>query len=213
MRARYGAGRRSRESFEGAPRAVGMMDLGRIRGREARRREGGRAAAVLIPVLERSADRHLVLIKRADDLTEHAGQMSFPGGSREPYDPDLFATAKREANEEIGLDVENVDRVGELDEIRTTTEYVVRPFVARVPEQEFTPDGIEVAEIAVLPVAAFLVPDNYERYRRRGPGGAERQVHSFSIQGYEVWGATGQLVVQLLELTTEWRADHAATTE
>lgn len=190
-----------------------MMDLGRIRGRKTRRREGGRAAAVLIPVLERSAEHHLVLIKRADDLTEHAGQMSFPGGSREPYDPDLFATAKREANEEVGLDVERVDRVGELDEIRTTTEYVVRPFVARVPDQPFTPDDIEVAEIAVLPVPALVAPDNYDRYRRRGRGGGERLVHSFSVQGYEIWGATGQLVVQLLELTTDWQADHAATTE
>lgn len=181
------------------------MDLERIDGRDGRRRNDGREAAVLVPVVERPAGYHLVFTKRGDDLTEHAGQMSFPGGSRESVDANPFETATREANEEIGLAATDVRRIGELDDIRTTTDYVVRPYVSRVPDRTFTPDGIEVAEIAILPVNAFLDPTNYECNRRTTPSGAERRVHSFSVDGYRVWGATGQLVVQLLELTTNWR--------
>ena len=59
---------------------------------------------------------------------------------REPSDADLVATAKREGDEEIGLRPEEVDVVGRLDDIRTITNYAVRPFVARVPDREYTPD-------------------------------------------------------------------------
>lgn len=180
------------------------MNLGAIDGRRGRRQSGGREAAVLIPVIDRPNGYHLVFIKRSDDLSEHAGQMSFPGGSREPHDPDFFATATREANEEIGLDQSDIEPVGELDDITTTTEYVVRPFVSRVPDRQFTPDGVEVAEIAILPVDAFCRPENYEYDLRKTPTGKEYRIHSFSVDGYRVWGATGNLVVQLLDLTTDW---------
>lgn len=183
------------------------MKLGRIEGRRGRRLDDGREAAVLVPVVDRPAGYHLVFIKRRDDLDEHAGQMSFPGGSREPFDPDPFATATREAREEIGISADVVHPIGELDDIKTTTEYVVRPYVSRVPDQPFTPDEHEVAEIAVLPVRAFLSPANYEREWVQSPTGEERLIHSFDVGGYNVWGATGRLVVQLLELTTDWQAE------
>lgn len=179
------------------------MDLTTLWGRRGRQLDReGREAAVLVPVVERPTGPSLVFTKRGDDLSDHAGQMSFPGGSREPADVDPFGTAIREANEEIGLRADEVARVGELDDIRTTTGFIVRPFVARIPDRAYTPDGIEVAEIAVLPVAAFLSRKRYERDRR-----GERVIHVFSVEGYRIWGATARLVVQLLELTTDWRAD------
>ncbi|MFC7080913.1 NUDIX hydrolase [Halorussus caseinilyticus] len=163
-------------------------------------------AAVLAPVVERAGDHYLLFTKRADHLGEHAGQMSFPGGGREPSDADLRATALREAEEEIGLRAEEADVIGRLDDIRTTSRYAVTPYVATVPDREYVPDEREVAEIAVLPVAEFLNPDNYESERREHPQYGEAVVHFFHVGGYTVWGATARILVQLLELTTDWRA-------
>jgi 8-oxo-dGTP pyrophosphatase MutT (NUDIX family) len=170
-------------------------------------------AAVLIPVLDRPDGDYVVFTKRADDLDEHPGQMSFPGGGRESEDEDLSATALREANEEIGLLAEETDPVGRLDDIRTITEYSVTPFVARVPDRKYDPDDREVAEVVVLPVAGLTDPENHEHERREHPHYGEIVIHYFHVDDYTVWGATGRILVQLLELTTEWRAPVKSSTD
>jgi 8-oxo-dGTP pyrophosphatase MutT (NUDIX family) len=182
------------------------MDLGRVADHEAAPiADAPREAAVLAPVVSREG-AHLLFTKRADHLGEHPGQMSFPGGGREPSDADLRATALREAREEIGLRGAKADVVGRLDDIHTVSRYVVRPFVARVPDRAYEPDEREVAEIAVLPVAGFLDSANYESERRTHPAVGEVRVHFFHVGGYTVWGATARILVQLLELTAGWRA-------
>ena len=166
--------------------------------------EGMRDAAVLAPVIERDGDDHVLFTKRAEHLTDHPGQMSFPGGGREPDDADLLATALREANEEVGLEHGEADVVGHLTDIRTVTNYRVRPFVGRVPDREYVPRDSEVAEIAVLPVTGLVDPDNYESERRDHPHYGEIRLHFFHVDGYTVWGATANMLVQLLEWTTDW---------
>ena len=163
-----------------------------------------RQAAVLAPVIERPDGPSLLFTKRADHLGEHAGQMSFPGGGREPSDEDLAATALREAHEEIDLEPNEVDIVGRLDDIHTVTHYGVRPFVARVPNRKYVPDEREVAEIAVLPIAGLTDPTNYESERRDHPHYRDIRLHFFRVDGYTVWGATARILVQFLELVTNW---------
>ena len=163
-----------------------------------------RQAAVLAPVIERPDGPSLLFTKRADHLGEHAGQMSFPGGGREPSDEDLAATALREAHEEIDLEPNEVDIVGRLDDIHTVTHYGVRPFVARVPNRKYVPDEREVAEIAVLPIAGLTDPTNYESERRDHPHYGDIRLHFFRVDGYTVWGATARILVQFLELVTNW---------
>lgn len=182
------------------------MDLDRVaRYEPASGGDGTHAAAVLAPVLSRGGEPHLLFTKRADHLGEHPGQMAFPGGSREPSDSSLWATAVREAGEEIGLRPDEPDCVGRLDDILTVTDYSVSPFVAKVPNREYAPDQREVAEIAVLPVAGLVDPANYEVERRDHPHHGDLVVPFFHVDGYTVWGATARMVVQLLELTTDWR--------
>ncbi len=164
-----------------------------------------REAAVLVPVIERGGDAHVLFVKRSDHLGEHPGQMAFPGGGREPGDDDLQATAIREAGEEIGMRPEEASVVGRLDDIRTITEYSVRPYVARVVDREYAPDMREIAEIAVLSVADLTDRANYESERRDHPHYGDIRLHFFHVDGYTVWGATGRMLVQFLELATDWR--------
>ena len=181
------------------------MDFGRVGAHDPVIVTGEkREAAIVIPVLSREGGEAILFTKRADHLSEHPGQMAFPGGGREPGDADLLATALREANEEIGLDPTAVHVVGRLDDIRTVTSYSVRPFVGRIPDREYRPDDAEVAEIVTLSVAALTDLDNYESERRDHPHYGEVRLHFFYLDGYTVWGATAQMLVQLLELATDW---------
>jgi len=190
------------------------MELGRVAAHEPRVIDDERHdAGVVIPVVQRPDGPYLLFTKRADDLDEHPGQMSFPGGGREPWDEDIVATALREADEEIGLDPDDADVVGRLDDIRTITEYAVTPVVARIPDRAYVPDDREVAEIVALPLAGFLDDANYEYERRNHPHYGDVIVHYFHVDGYTVWGATGRLVVQFLELTTDWRAPERSGSE
>jgi len=168
-----------------------------------------REAGVLAPVIEHKGEREqgysVLFTKRSEQLGEHPGQMSFPGGGREPHDTDLQATALRESHEEIGLRPAEATVVGSLDDIETSTHYLVRPFVATVPDRQYTPDHNEVAKIVRLPVAELIDPENYESERREHPEYGPIRIHFFHVDGYIVWGATGEMVAQLLELTTDWR--------
>lgn len=182
------------------------MDLSRVVAFDPTPIEGeAHAAAVLVPVLERTGEPYLLFTKRADHLGEHPGQMSFPGGGREPSDETLFDTAVREAHEEIGLRSDELELVGRLDDIRTTTRYAVTPFVSRVPDRSYTPDDREVAEIATLAVADLTDRENYESEWREHPTYGESRIHFFHVDGYTVWGATANILVQFLELATGWR--------
>ena len=148
------------------------MEFDRVADHDAEAVTGeDREAAVVVPVIERGpGEYHVLFTKRADHLSDHPGQMSFPGGGREPEDDDLLRTALREAEEEVGLDPQAVHVVGRLDDIRTISSYSVRPFVVRIPDREYVPtDTDEVAEVVVLPVHELVDRGNYESERRDHP--------------------------------------------
>lgn len=164
----------------------------------------GREAAVLVPVVAWNAGTQLLFTKRADHLSEHPGQMSFPGGGRESYDSDLRETALRETHEEIGLRWDEAELIGRLDCIRTVTGYSICPFVARIPDQTYLPDEREVAEIVCLPIDALTDRANYDSEQRDHPYHGDIRLHFFRVNGYTVWGATARILVQFLELVTDW---------
>jgi len=163
-----------------------------------------REAAVLAPVIRQGDREEILFTKRSEHLGDHPGQMSFPGGGREPEAADLEATALREAHEEIGLSPIEADVVGPIDDIETVTRYIVRPYVGVIPDRSYTPDEYEVAEIARLAVDDLTDLANYESEHRDHPEYGPIRIHFFHVEGYTVWGATGRMLAQLLELTTDW---------
>ncbi|MFB6128763.1 MAG: CoA pyrophosphatase [Halorhabdus sp.] len=180
------------------------MDLGPLAEHDLEPVTAARDAAVLVGIVEKPSGPHLLFTRRADHLDDHPGQMSFPGGGAEPVDADLEATALREAREEVGLQPTEATVVGRLDDIRTVTDYAIRPFVARIPDRTYEPSDDEVAEIAVLSVAALTDPEKYETECRDHPDRGTIQLHYFHVDDYTVWGATARMLVQFLELATEW---------
>ncbi|MFW6320282.1 MAG: NUDIX hydrolase [Halohasta sp.] len=186
------------------------MDLTGIRRYTPRRvAAADREAAVLAPIIRADDGDEILFTKRSEHLGRHPGQMSFPGGGHEPEDADLTATALREADEEIGLTAAETEIVGAIDDIETVTRYLVRPFVGIVPDRPYTPDEYEVAEIVRLSVDDLTDATNYESERRDHPEYGSIRVHFFHVDGYTVWGATGRMLAQLLELTTAWEIPQA----
>jgi 8-oxo-dGTP pyrophosphatase MutT (NUDIX family) len=153
---------------------------------------------VLVPLYLSAGEPHLILTRRRKDLRRHAGEISFPGGRRDPGDADLRATALREAEEEIGLPPAEVEVIGELPTVSTfATGYVIHPFVARIPEGlTWTLSPREVDTVLELGLAALAA--GYERatMTRRG---ITFKTNAYTVGESFIWGATARIIEQLLE--------------
>jgi 8-oxo-dGTP pyrophosphatase MutT (NUDIX family) len=156
-----------------------------------------RPASVLVPLVVRDGGVNVLLTQRTSHLTDHAGQISFPGGRVEESDADAVATALRESEEEIGLAASVVDVLGRLPEYRTVTGYRVTPVVALV-ERPFTLrlDTFEVAEAFEVPLAFLMDPANHERrlYRYADIARTFYAMPYTAARRYFIWGATAAML-------------------
>ncbi|MGD0795526.1 MAG: CoA pyrophosphatase [Dehalococcoidales bacterium] len=159
-------------------------------------------SAVLIPLYQEQGQYYIVFIKRTDIVKTHKGQVSFPGGGRDSCDKTLRDTAIREACEEIGLRAEDIDVIGELDdEITTTSNYIVTPFVAMIPwPYKFTIEKAEVDEIISVPVSALLDRANIRPAIETLDGGIVVDSYNYLYQGKIIWGATARILQKFLEI-------------
>jgi 8-oxo-dGTP pyrophosphatase MutT (NUDIX family) len=155
------------------------------------------AAAVLVPVVNRATGPTLLLTQRTDHLSDHAGQISFPGGRAEPEDVDRVDTALRETAEEIGLAPRYVDVLGLLPEYWTITGYRVTPVVGWVePPLSLTLDSYEVAEAFEVPLEFLMDPATHEQ-RSYDYQGRRRSYFAMQHDGRLIWGATAAMIVNL----------------
>ncbi|WP_230976724.1 CoA pyrophosphatase [Pseudothauera rhizosphaerae] len=156
-----------------------------------------RPAAVLVPVVDRADDLSVLLTRRTDHLHHHPGQISFPGGRVEDSDTSAVMTALRETEEEIGLDPQRVELLGELAEYHTGTGFRVTPVVGLVhPPFELVLDDFEVAEAFEVPLRFLLDPANRERHRVEYQG-RMREYYAIPYHDYFIWGATAGILVQM----------------
>lgn len=158
-----------------------------------------RRAAVLIPVLLDPEGVEIVYTVRKGHLNDHAGQISFPGGSLEPADNSLLDCALREAEEEIDLSPDLVEVIGELEEMYIPpSNFRVSPYVGLLPHRaEFVIDPREVEEVFTAPLADLLAPRAFQRVVWNRDG-RDYEVPVFAVEGYEVWGATAAMTAALL---------------
>jgi 8-oxo-dGTP pyrophosphatase MutT (NUDIX family) len=157
------------------------------------------AAAVLVPIVNRAGTLSVLLTRRTDHLTQHAGQVSFPGGRSEPADCDAVATALRETLEEVGIEPALIEPFGYLDILETVSGYCVTPVVAWLDAgYKAQPDPHEVAEIFEVPLEFFLAPENLRRLRVEYRGRA-REILEFAHVGPRIWGATAAMLFNLVQ--------------
>jgi len=158
-------------------------------------------AAVLLPLYAKKGEYHILFTKRTEKMEYHKGQISFPGGARHPDDLSLADTALREAFEEIGVRPEDVEILGELDDMSTlTSNFRIAPFVALIPHPyEFVVSGYEIEKLIEVPIAALLEKGCYRE---------EFNIYqdkpylrcSYRYKDEVIWGATARILKQFLDL-------------
>ena len=156
-------------------------------------------AAVLVAIVGEPDNYSLLLTKRALHLSNHGGEVAFPGGMWEPGDQFPQDTALREAQEEVALSVHQANVMGLLPSQDTRNSTRVTPVVATIPaDLPLTPSPDEIHSIFYVPLAELLadhrVRTDVFQYR-----GLVRWVPVFEFQGYEIWGFTAGVIITLLE--------------
>ncbi len=188
------------------------LETGERRGRVPPPGADSRQAAVLVPVLAEPEGLRLVYTVRKADLQDHAGQISFPGGSMDPSDGSLLETALREAEEEIDLSRDLVEVVGELEEMYIPpSNFRVSPFVGLLPpaaEMILAPDEVEA--IFTVSLEELMSPETLRRVPWRHDG-HDYEVPVFAVAGTpprNIWGATAAMTASLL-VRLGWRGYHS----
>jgi 8-oxo-dGTP pyrophosphatase MutT (NUDIX family) len=166
---------------------------------------GDRLAAVLAPLILED-EPALLFTRRREDLTRHAGEVSFPGGL--PHDEDgddLRRTALRETEEEVGIPPEMVEILGALPPVHTTVSGIlVVPFVGALRERtDLRMNAAEISEIFEVPVARLEAVEATVELER---GGHRFLTHVYDVSDNVIWGATGRMVHDFLDILRGGRA-------
>ena len=156
-------------------------------------------ASVLLPIVMRDEGLTLLLTQRTAHLTDHGGQVSFPGGRAESTDASAIDTALRETEEEVGLDRRHVEVIGTLPDYFTGTGYQVTPVVSLIhPPFDLHADPFEVAEIFEVPLSFLMDGMNHQRRTVDIPNGVGRRTfYAMPYDRFFIWGATAGMLRNL----------------
>ena len=159
-------------------------------------------AAVLVPLILRPNGVTVMLTKRTNNLTNHPGQISFPGGHVDPGDKSAEEAALREMHEEVGIAFHKVEILGSLDIYETRTGFSVMPIIGSIrPPLKLVPDPSEVAEIFEVPLSFLMDAKNHKKYTKEFKG-ENRQFYAMPYGKHFIWGATAGMIMNLYEILT-----------
>lgn len=162
-----------------------------------------RRAGVLLMFYPKRGAPHVLFTKRSKEVAEHKGEISFPGGAYDPEDETILQTALRESREELGLNVNELEILGELDDVYVPpTRFLITPFIAfaREPPKP-RPSASEISEVIEIPVSELLDP-SILREELRGAGGMKRYLQFYNYEDHVIWGATARILKQFLDLVS-----------
>ena len=142
----------------------------------------------------------VIFTRRADTLSTHSGQVSFPGGGVDPLDHSVEAAALREAHEELSLPASAVRVLGSLDHVLSHTGFHITPVVGVVDAQvSLVPNAAEVARVFAVPLAELADRPRWKLQMHERAGKAYELPH-FYADGEDIWGLTAFMLLRLVEL-------------
>jgi 8-oxo-dGTP pyrophosphatase MutT (NUDIX family) len=157
-------------------------------------------AAVLLLLYPKDGEYCVLLNKRSELVEHHKGEISLPGGARDPEDRDFLETALREAEEEMGINRADVTILGELDDVVTRTNFGVRVYIGTIPyPYPFQPSPIEIAEVVEVPISSLCDLTNI-RCETRWVDGLSVTAYSYAYNQHLVYGVTAKILQQFLEI-------------
>lgn len=155
-------------------------------------------ASVLLPIVVREQELTMLFTQRSEHLTDHGGQVSFPGGRWEEGDASAVATALRETEEEVGLGRRHIEVLGVLPNYLTATGYLVTPVVSIVhPPFDTHADPEEVSEIFEVPLAFLMDGAHHQRRTAEFPHGVHRTFYAMPYDRFFIWGVTAGMLRNL----------------
>ncbi len=160
-------------------------------------------AAVLLPLFCGADIWQVLFTRRSEKVQDHKGQVSFPGGAFEDMDMDLDATALREAQEEIGLDQDNVLILGRMRAMPTVSNYQVTPVVGLIKKwpASLKISDDEVARVFSIPVHWLVEKMNYEiKPYLLSNGNTEKVYFYHPYDGETLWGITARITQDFLKM-------------
>ena len=172
-----------------------------IRPEENNQFEPSRLAAVLMPIIEVDEQLYLLFTRRTETMADHRGQVSFPGGSREPEDINLVNTAMRETWEELGIPASEITVLGCLEPRRLVSGFLVTPVIGLInwpiEIKIFHP---EVAKVFMIPVDWLADPMNRYLMDHEYNGMNYQVTYYQPYLGEILWGATASMTIEFLDL-------------
>ena len=157
-------------------------------------------ASVFILVYRKHGSYCLLLNKRSQMVEHHKGEVSFPGGAKDPEDASFLDAALRECQEEMGIEPQDITTLGQLDDVITRSRFRVKVFVGTIPyPYAFEPSSMEIAEVLEVPISELLDPSNLREEVRWSGGNAVKST-CYAYGDHLIYGATAQMVDRLLEL-------------
>lgn len=160
-----------------------------------------REAAVLVPIVFQDDVPHLLFTERSHFVEHHKGQICFPGGARDTSDTNLYHTALRETEEEIGLSAEHIIPVGRLPIEVTPSLYKIQPFIAVIKPfalNDLSCASDEISSVFLVPLVHFANPSTLT-IQQKDFFGHTIQIPHFQHLERNIWGATGRMVINLLK--------------
>jgi len=158
-----------------------------------------KCAAVLVPLVWHNDEWNLLYTRRTDTVESHKGQVSFPGGACDEGETTPEQTALREAEEEIGLNPEEVKVLGRLPNLITITYFRVTPVIGVVKwPTVFRVGEHEVARIFTIPLGWLANPSNRWQFEMQGRARSLIAYHPYD--GELLWGATARMTIDFLNV-------------
>ena len=160
-------------------------------------------AAVLLIIYAKDGEYCVLLNKRSEEVEYHKGEISFPGGARDPEDKDFLDTALRETEEEMGINRKDVTILGELDEVVTNSRFHVKVFVGSIAyPYKFKPSAVEIAEVLEVPIPSLNDPSNL-RIETLWENGVPVSTRSYAYKEHLIYGVTARILQQFLEVLAD----------